>query len=135
MEVVSLKLEHFRKFYNDIFSDNTKTFLLDKADFLALNNRINDNSINYYEDAYYILKLENELGLNNISNKDFQSFKNTGLIYITFIPKEETTVLSWKWDGFQYINNDEFDKVHWYEVSEAELYYWYKLISFFEPLK
>jgi len=135
MEVLSLKLEHFRKFYKDIFSDNTKTFLLDKADFLALNNRVNDDSINYYEDAYYILKLESELGLNNISNKDFQSFKNTGLIYITFIPEEESTVLSWKWDGFQYINNNEFDKVHWYEVSDKELYYWYKLISFFEPLK
>ena len=130
-----MKLEHFRKFYKDIFSDNTKTFLLDKADFLALNNRVNDDSINYYEDAYYILKLESELGLNNISNKDFQSFKNTGLIYITFIPEEETTVLSWKWDGFQYINNNEFDKVHWYEASDKELYYWYKLISFFEPLK
>lgn len=135
MEVVGLQLEHFRKFYNDIFFDNTKTFLLDKADFLALNNRVNDNSINYYEAAYYILKLESELGLNNISNKDFQSFKNTGLIYITFIPKEEITVLSWKWDGFQYINNNEFDKVHWDEASKKELYYWYKLISFFEPLK
>jgi len=134
MEVVSLKLEHFRKFYNDIFSDNTKTFLLDKADFLALNNRINDNSINYYEDAYYILELESELGLHNISNKDLQSFKKTGLIYITFMPEEETTVLSWKWDGFQYINNDEFDKVHWDEASKKELYYWYKLISSFEPL-
>lgn len=134
MEVLSLKLEHFRKFYKDIFSDNTKTFLLDKADFLALNNRVNDDSINYYEDAYYILKLESELGLNNISNKDFQSFKNTGLIYITFIPKEEITVFSWKWEGITNVNN-EFDKVHWYEVSDKELYYWYKLISFFEPLK